>query len=212
MKNSKSQKLHCYFLYLITYKFLNFVVQESEHLDWGMRMRIAIGMAYCLDYMHQLTPPVSHKNLNSSSVNLTEDYAAKISDFGLCNDSSMANTQPTPESNVYSFGVVLFEMITGKIPYAGGDTIDDWAIDFLRGENPMLDLVDPTLESYDTDQLEAIGKVIRRCTDPDPKRRPNMKDVTSRLKEITGIAQDGATQKISPLWWAELEILSTEAT
>ncbi|KAJ9539821.1 hypothetical protein OSB04_026327 [Centaurea solstitialis] len=115
-------------------------IQEAEHLDWAMRMRIAMGMAYCLDYMHQLTPPISHKNLNSSSVNLTEDYAAKISDFGLCNDSS-SNTEPTPESNIYSFGIILFEMITGRIPYAGADAIDDWALDFLRGENPMIELV-----------------------------------------------------------------------
>lgn len=187
-------------------------IQEAEHLDWGMRMRIAMGMSYCLDYMHQLTPPVAHKNLNSSSVNLTEDYAAKISDFGLCNDSSMANTEPTPESNVYSFGIILFEMITGRIPYAGGDKIDDWALDFLRGENLMTELADPTLDSFDADQLEAFGKVIRSCVDSDLKRRPEMREVTSRLKEITRIAQDGATPKISPLWWAELEILSTEAT
>ncbi|XP_024980234.1 inactive receptor-like serine/threonine-protein kinase At2g40270 [Cynara cardunculus var. scolymus] len=187
-------------------------IQEAEHLDWAMRMRIAMGMAYCLDYMHQLTPPISHKNLNSSSVNLTEDYAAKISDFGLCNDSSAANTEPTPESNVYSFGIILFEMITGRIPYAGGDAIDDWVLDFLRGENPMIELVDPTLDSFDADQLEATSKVIRSCVNPDPRRRPKMREVTSKLKEMTRISQDGATPKISPLWWAELEILSTEAT
>ncbi|GJV17722.1 inactive receptor-like serine/threonine-protein kinase [Tanacetum coccineum] len=187
-------------------------IEESEHLDWIMRMRIAMGMAYCLDYMHQLTPPISHKNLHSSSVNLTEDYAAKISDFGLCNDASTANTEQTPESNVYSFGIILFEIITGKIPYAGGDTVDEWVLDFLRSDNCMTDLVDPTLDSFDADQLEAIGNIIRSCVNSDPKRRPEMRDVTARLKEITRIAQDGATPKISPLWWAELEILSTEAT
>ncbi|KAD5962121.1 hypothetical protein E3N88_13594 [Mikania micrantha] len=187
-------------------------IQESEHLDWGMRMRIAMGMAYCLDYMHQLTPPVSLENLNSSSVNLTEDYAAKISDLGLCNDSSTAPTEQTPENNVYSFGVILFEMITGKIPYAGGDAVDDWVIDFLETGKPMIDLVDPTLDSFDADQLEAVENIIRCCVISDPIRRPKMREVTSRLKEITRIAQDGATPKISPLWWAELEILSTEAT
>ncbi|KAK9077951.1 hypothetical protein SSX86_002008 [Deinandra increscens subsp. villosa] len=190
-------------------------IQESEHLDWGMRMRIAMGMSYCLDYMHQLTPPISHKNLNSLSVNLTEDYASKISDFGLCDDSSAVTTEETPqtpENNVYSFGVILFEMITGKIPYAGGDTVDDWVIDFLKAGKPMIDLVDPTLDSFDADQLEAVGNVIRYCVNSDPIRRPKMSEVTCRLKEITRIAQDGATPKISPLWWAELEILSTEAT
>lgn len=187
-------------------------IKESEHLDWGMRMRIAMGMAYCLDYMHQLTPPVSLKNLNSLSVNLTEDYAAKISDFGLCNESTTTITEQTPENNVYSFGVILFEIITGKIPYAGGEAVDDWVIDFLKSDKPMIDMVDQTLDSFDADQLEAMGNVIRCCVNSDPIRRPKMRQVTSRLKEITRIAQDGATPKISPLWWAELEILSTEAT
>nr|XP_043634493.1 inactive receptor-like serine/threonine-protein kinase At2g40270 [Erigeron canadensis] len=187
-------------------------IQEAEHLDWGMRMRIAMGMAYCLNYMHQLTPPISHKNLNSSSVNLTEDYASKISDFSLCNELYAASPEQTPESNVYSFGVILFEMVTGRIPYAGADTVDDWVIDFLRGDNSLTKLVDPTLDSFDADQLEAISKVIRSCVVSDTRKRPKMSEVTSKLKEITRIAQDGATPKISPLWWAELEILSTEAT
>ncbi|KAI3809163.1 hypothetical protein L1987_25133 [Smallanthus sonchifolius] len=187
-------------------------IQESEHLDWGMRMRIAMGMAYCLDYMHQLTPPACHKNLNSSSVNLTEDYAAKISDLGLCNDSSTAPTEQTPENTVYSFGVILFEMITGQIPYAGSEAVDDWVIDFLKTGKPMINLVDPTLDAFDADQLEAVGNLIRSCVISEPTRMPKMREVTSRLKEITRIAQDGATPKISPLWWAELEILSTEAT
>ncbi|KAI4318310.1 hypothetical protein L6164_026097 [Bauhinia variegata] len=54
-------------------------IKESEHLDWGMRMRIAMGIAFCLEHMHQLTPPIAIRNLLSSSVYLTEDCAAKIS-------------------------------------------------------------------------------------------------------------------------------------
>ncbi|PIN14599.1 Non-specific serine/threonine protein kinase [Handroanthus impetiginosus] len=56
-------------------------IREAEHLDWATRLRIAMGMAYCLDHMHQLTPPLPHRNLTSSTIYLTEDYAAKVSDF-----------------------------------------------------------------------------------------------------------------------------------
>ena len=42
-------------------------VQEAEHLEWGTRLRIAMGIAYCLEHMHQLTPPIAHKNLQSCS-------------------------------------------------------------------------------------------------------------------------------------------------
>uniref|UniRef100_A0A5B7AUI3 Protein kinase domain-containing protein n=2 Tax=Davidia involucrata TaxID=16924 RepID=A0A5B7AUI3_DAVIN len=187
-------------------------IKEAEHLDWEMRMRIAMGMAYCLEHMHQLTPPIAHKNLTSSAVNLTEDYAAKISDFGFWIEVAAAEMEshPDPESNVYSFGVVLFEMITGRLPYSvDSSSLDDWASDYLRGDQPLEEMVDSTLRSFQVEQLKKIGEVIKSCVHPDPKQRPAMREVTARLREITAIAPDGAIPKLSPLWWAELEVLST---
>ena len=86
-----------------------------------------MGMAYCLEHVHQLTPPIAHKNLNSSSINLTEDYAAKISDFGFLSELAPAEIEPNPESNIYSFGVIMFETITGRLPYSV-DRLQDWAL------------------------------------------------------------------------------------
>ncbi|KAL2524269.1 putative LRR receptor-like serine/threonine-protein kinase MRH1 [Abeliophyllum distichum] len=187
-------------------------IKEAEHLDWAMRLRIAMGMAYCLDYMHQLTPVIPHRNLTSSAVYLTEDYAAKISDFGFLGDGSAAEIEPNLQSNVYSFGVVLFEMITGKLPYVvGNGSLEDWASDYLRGIPFLREMVDPTLTSFQEDQLEQIGSLIKSCVNPEPRQRPSMREVAARLREITSIAPDGAIPKLSPLWWAELEILSTEA-
>ncbi|KAL7264250.1 hypothetical protein ACSBR1_002244 [Camellia fascicularis] len=199
-------------------------IKESEHLDWGMRLRIAMGMAYCLEHMHQLTPPIAHGNLQSSSIYLTEDYAAKISDFSFWNDLTATNmgsaatelleAQLTdPESNVYSFGVILFEMVTGRLPYlVDNGSVVDWASDYLNGEQPLREMVDPTLKSFQEEELEKLFQVIKDCVNPDPKHRPTMKEVTARLKEITAMGPDGATPKSSPLWWAELEILSTEGS
>ena len=65
-------------------------VKEAEHLDWGMRLRVAMGMAYCLDYMHHLEQPIPHNNLNSSAIRLTEDYAAKIAEFSFWNEIAAA--------------------------------------------------------------------------------------------------------------------------
>ncbi|KAH6777761.1 hypothetical protein C2S52_006909 [Perilla frutescens var. hirtella] len=189
-------------------------IREAEHLDWPMRMRIAMGTAYCLEHMHQMIPPFIHRNFKSSAVCLTEDYAAKISDFGFSDErSSPPEREPDAQSNVYSFGVVLYEMITGKLPYtAGSDSPEDWASDYLTGAQHLRDMVDPTLETYGKDQLQQIGHVIRSCTNPDPRQRPTMKQVCAQLKEITGIEPEVAVPKLSPLWWAELEIQSTEAT
>ncbi|XP_015874563.3 inactive receptor-like serine/threonine-protein kinase At2g40270 isoform X1 [Ziziphus jujuba] len=198
-------------------------VKEAEHLDWGMRLRIAMGMAYCLDYMHQLTPPAVHKDLHSSSVYLTEDYAAKISDFRFWNEVTAAKmasptmnkleTSPADmESNIYSFGVILFEMITGRIPYSENNfSLANWATDYLKGEHPLSEMVDPTLKSFQEEELEKLIEVIKDCVLPDPKQRLTMTEITSRLKEITAMDPHGATPKLSPLWWAELEIMSTES-
>lgn len=56
----------------------NFPVQEYEHLDWDARMRILMGTAYCLLYMHELNPPIAVANLTSNDILLTDDYAAKV--------------------------------------------------------------------------------------------------------------------------------------
>ncbi|KAK3042126.1 hypothetical protein RJ639_001828 [Escallonia herrerae] len=188
-------------------------IKEAEHLDWGMRMRIIMGMAYCLEHMHQSTPPIAHKHLNSSAVHLTEDYAAKLSDFGQWNEiAAIDREESCPESNIYAFGVLLFEMITGRLPYSvDSGSLNDWASDYLSGKQPLREMVDPTLNSFQAEQLEKIGEVINSCVHPDLRLRPGMNEVTARLREITYIGPDAAIPKLSPLWWAELEILSTEA-
>ncbi|KAJ6909837.1 inactive receptor-like serine/threonine-protein kinase [Populus alba x Populus x berolinensis] len=198
-------------------------IKESEHLDWGMRLRIAMGMAYCLEHMHQLNPPIAHSNLTSSVISLTEDYASKISDFTFSNDI-IANEMKLsgkklpdvpsalPESDVYNFGVLLFEMVTGRLPYSVDNvSLEAWASDYLRGYQPLREKVDPTLDSFEEEKLERIGEVIKSCVHPDPKQRPTMREVTGRLREITTLTPDAAIPKLSPLWWAELEISSAEA-
>lgn len=60
---------------------MSYTDRESEHLDWETRMRIIMGVAYALDYMHNgLDSPVTHTNLDTKSVFLSEDFSAKVSD------------------------------------------------------------------------------------------------------------------------------------
>ncbi|XP_024973699.1 inactive receptor-like serine/threonine-protein kinase At2g40270 isoform X2 [Cynara cardunculus var. scolymus] len=193
-------------------------IEEAEHLDWSMRIRIAMGMAYCLEYLHQLNPPIAHKNLQSSSIHLTEDYAAKISDFSFWDaaktgptKAELLETPPsTPQSNVYSFGVILLELITGKIPYSvNNGSLVDWASDFLNSEQPITNIVDPTLTSFKEDAVKELFEVVKSCVLSDPNQRPTMREVTARLKMVTAMAPEGAIPRTSPLWWAELEILSS---
>lgn len=172
-----------------------------------------MGIAYYLEHVHQLTPPVAHKNLNSSSIHLTEDYAAKVSDFGFLRELQTTEMESSPESDMYTFGVILFEMVTGRLPYsADNGALEDWASDYLRGDLPIREMMDPTLKSFNLEQVEQIGEVIKSCVHHDPKQRPQMSKITARLRDITGIQPDGAAPKHSPLWWAELEIVTTDAS
>lgn len=193
-------------------------VKEAEHLDWVTRLRVATGMAYCLQHMHQLDPPMALIKLNSQTVYLTDDYAAKLSDFSFSYEITSAETKAIDmpkaslETNVYSFGALLFEIVTGRLPYSveQRDSLENWASHYIQGDQPLKDMVDPILESYQEGQLEQVAALIKSCVHPDPKQRPIMKDVSEKLREITKITPESAVPKLSPLWWAELEIASTE--
>ncbi|CAO2817016.1 unnamed protein product [Amaranthus hypochondriacus] len=200
-------------------------IREAEHLDWGMRLRVAMGMAYCLEHMHQLTPPVTHPNLNSSSINLSEDYAAKISDFCFWNEVAAPRVQPitnclttlsttsiSPESNVYSFGLVLLEMMTGRIPHSlENNSLNDWVLEYMSGDQPLREMVDPMLRHFNVEQLDKLSEIIRKCLHSE-QNRPTIKDVAAKLKEVTGISQDKAVPRFSSLWWVELDARSTNGT
>ncbi|XP_059440357.1 protein MALE DISCOVERER 2-like isoform X2 [Corylus avellana] len=203
-------------------------VKEVEHLDWNVRMRIIMGTAYCLQYMHHdLNPPVSHSNLNSTAIYLTDDYAAKIGEisFGLHNASNSRNSVEDekenselpplsdPETNIYSFGILLLEIISGKLPYSEEQGhLVSWAADYLNDKRSISYMIDPTLKSFKNDELDVICEVIEECIRPNPMQRPTMKSIISKLREVISISPEQATPRLSPLWWAELEILSVEAT
>ncbi|KAF5742345.1 putative receptor protein kinase [Tripterygium wilfordii] len=203
-------------------------VKEMEHLDWSARMRVIMGTAYCLQYMHHdLNPPVAHSNLSSTSIYLTDDYGAKIGEISFLprvapktknsDDDDLEHTVLPPladlETNVYSFGILLLEIISGKLPYSEEQgPLENWAAEYLNDKRSISYMIDPTLKSFKNNELEVICEVIQDCINPDPRRRPTMMDVIPNLREVIAISPDQAVPRLSPLWWAELEILSVEAT
>ncbi|CAH8360510.1 unnamed protein product [Eruca vesicaria subsp. sativa] len=185
--------------------------QHAEHLDWPTRLRIFMGIAYCLEHMHNLNPPILHTNLDSSCIYLTEDNAAKVSDFSVLDfispskeSSSSKNllehSMLDPQTNVLNFGALVFEIITGRLP-------DPDSLFFER--KPARDLVDPTLETFQEDVAERLLEVVRQCMNPYSVQRPKMRKVVVKLREITGIEADAALPRLSPRWWTEMEIIAT---
>lgn len=71
-------------------------------------------------------------------------------------------------------------------------------------------MIDPSLKSFERNELDVICEVIQECVNEERRQRPTMKDIISRLRNVITVSPDQATPKLSPLWWAELEILSVE--
>lgn len=201
-------------------------VVELEHLDWSSRMRIIMGTAYCLEYMHELNPPVPHTNLNTTMIRLTDDYAPKVAEMSFWRDfvskakvSAEAESEHSElpplvdtETNVYCFGMLMVEIISGKLHYSDEQgPLGAWAAQYLNDKRNASHMVDPTLESFKHSELDGLCEVIEECIQQDARKRPTMKEVVTKLREVLAISPEQAIPRLSPLWWAELEILSGEA-
>jgi serine/threonine protein kinase len=202
----------------------NLHTDDFEHIGWRGRMRIIMGLAYCIQQMHELSPPVVHPDLQSSSILLTEDGAAKIVDMSVWHELISEGKQRRNgdrvdhheqvcaglAGNVYNFGVLLLETISGKLPHSEhGSSLDSLVSECINRDRGISSLLDPTLNGHKEDELQALCEVIQGCIQSDPRSRPSMREVTARLRQAIAISPVAATPRLSPLWWAELEVIST---
>ncbi|TVU27462.1 hypothetical protein EJB05_30073 [Eragrostis curvula] len=190
-------------------------IREAEDLDWPTRLRIIMGVAYCLEHMSLLDPPVFPTNLSSSSIYLTEDYAAKISDIEFWKDdkhAAMRNSSTDEQSIVYRFGILLLEVISGRLPFSEDHgLLVLWASSYLNGKRPLAAMADPTLRSSVPDKdIVALCDVVRACINWEKEKRPAMAEVAGMMRGVTALSPEQATPRDNPLWWAELEIASSE--
>ncbi|KAF0889640.1 hypothetical protein E2562_030121 [Oryza meyeriana var. granulata] len=199
-------------------------IREAEHLDWQTRLRIIMGVAYCLEHMSQLDPPsLLPTNLSSSSIYLTEDYAAKIVDIEFWKDdnkqdAAAASREVSQESVVYKFGILLLEVISGRRPISEDDRLLVlWASSYLDGKRPLSAMADRTLvrssSAAPEKDVAALCDVVRLCVRPETgtgKRAISMGEVARLVRDVAGLSPEQAAPRENPLWWAELEIASSE--
>ncbi|XP_010273070.1 PREDICTED: probable LRR receptor-like serine/threonine-protein kinase At1g63430 [Nelumbo nucifera] len=204
---------------------------EESQLSWTRRMKIIIGIARGLRYLHtELEPPFSISELNSSSIYLTEDFSPKLVDFeswkavlerseknsgslsnvgSLCSlPDSLDKRHLDVQGNIFAFGVLLLEIISGRPPYCKDrGCLVDWAKEYLELPEVISYLVDPELRHFRYDDLKAVCEVASLCIQSDPNKRPSMEELCPILENRIDVSVS-ANLKESPLAWAELVISS----
>ncbi|KAG6490784.1 PTI1-like tyrosine-protein kinase At3g15890 [Zingiber officinale] len=178
-------------------------------LDWSKRMCIAIGAAEGIVYLHHYaTPHVIHRDIKASNVLLDSDFQAQVADFGFAkfvpDGASHVTTKVkgtlgylAPEyamygkasesCDVYSFGILLLELVSSKKPIEKLSTtlklrITEWALPLARERN-FKEIADPKLQAkYDEEELKRMVLVALTCTQSMPEKRPTMIEVVNLLK------------------------------
>uniref|UniRef100_A0A2P2JDH2 non-specific serine/threonine protein kinase n=1 Tax=Rhizophora mucronata TaxID=61149 RepID=A0A2P2JDH2_RHIMU len=186
--------------------------RHVEPLPWNTRLKIAIGAAQGLAFLHTSENSVIYRDFKSSNILLEGDYNPKLSDFGLAklgpeNGRSHVSTQPmgtygyaAPEyvatghlyvrSDVYGFGVVLLEMLTGLIaldPHRPTNQLNlvQWARPSLSDKKKLKKIMDPRLDGqYPLTAATQVAQLILHCLEYDPKSRPHMDEVLDTLEQI----------------------------
>ncbi|KAL8159542.1 hypothetical protein V2J09_001079 [Rumex salicifolius] len=186
-------------------------------LPWSIRMKIALGAAKGLAYLHEADKPVIYRDFKTSNILLDTEYNAKLSDFGLAKDGPVGDKShvstrimgtygyAAPEyimtghlssrSDVYSYGVVLLELITGrksldKSRPAREQNLTDWALPLLREKKKLLNIIDSRLGGdYPVKGVQKAAMLAYHCLNRNPKARPLMRDIVDSLEPLQ--ADDG---------------------
>jgi len=184
---------------------------KSSVLDWPIRYKIVLEAAQGLAYLHHdCEPPIVHRDVKSNNILLDDDYGAYVADFGVAKimptggngtDSMTAiagsygyiapeytyTLKVNEKSDIYSFGVVILELVTGRQPTdpAFGESKDlvKWVCNKIEKNNGLHEVLDPKLVDCFKEEMAMVLKVGILCTSTLPINRPSMRGVVHMLQE-----------------------------
>ncbi|KAL4389209.1 hypothetical protein AHAS_Ahas03G0022200 [Arachis hypogaea] len=183
-----------------------------QPLSWCLRLKVALGAAKGLAFLHSAETKVIYRDFKTSNVLLDSNYNAKLSDFGLAKDGPtgdkshvstrvmgtygyaapeyLATGHLTAKSDVFSFGVVLLEMLSGRRAVdknrpSGQHNLVEWAKPYLANKRKVHRVIDNRLEGqYSPDEAFKVAVLALRCLAPESKLRPSMDEVVSSLEQL----------------------------
>ncbi|KAK4420717.1 Calcium/calmodulin-regulated receptor-like kinase [Sesamum alatum] len=179
--------------------------EDLDPLNWKLRVQIALDVARGLEYLHDgAVPPVIHRDIKSSNILLDHSMRARVADFGLSREEmvtkQVSNVRGTfgyldPEyvstrsftkkSDVYSYGVLLFELIAGRNPLQGLMEYVELAAMNTEGKVGWEEIVDPRLDGkYNVEELDEVATLAHKCVNRVARRRPSMRDIVQVLSRI----------------------------
>ncbi|KAL4319241.1 hypothetical protein GQ457_18G013890 [Hibiscus cannabinus] len=189
-----------------------------QSLDWNIRIKIAIGAAKGLSFLHSSDKKVIYRDFKASNILLDGFYTPKLSDFGLAKLGPSASQShvttrvmgthgyAAPEylatghlyvkSDVYGFGVVLVEILTGLRALdtnrpTGQHSLADWIKPYLSDRRKLKNIMDHRLEGkYPSKAAVRVAQLALKCLESEPKYRPSMKEVVDTLEQIESINEN----------------------
>ncbi|KAL7163935.1 hypothetical protein ACSBR2_039945 [Camellia fascicularis] len=183
-----------------------------QPLPWATRIKVAIGAARGLSFLHDAEAQVIYRDFKASNILLDADFNAKLSDFGLAKagptgDRTHVSTQVmgthgyaapeyvatgrlTAKSDVYSFGVVLLELLSGrravdKSKVGVEQNLVDWAKPYLGDKRKLFRIMDTKLEGqYPQKGAYTAATLALQCLSTEAKVRPRMSEVLANLEQL----------------------------
>ncbi|PKA55757.1 putative LRR receptor-like serine/threonine-protein kinase [Apostasia shenzhenica] len=192
---------------------------QKVKFNWDIRSAICIGTAKGIAYLHEgVQPQIVHRDIKASNILLDKNFRPKIGDFGLAKlfpdnvthiSTRVAGTtgylapeyamqgQLTKNADIYSFGVLVLEIISGRsssMPYRETDKLLlEWTWQ-LYEEGKLKNLVDPALVDYPEEEVLRFIKVALFCTQAAARRRPSMGQVIHMLSKPTRLNEKELTR------------------
>ncbi|CAN6827031.1 unnamed protein product [Brassica oleracea] len=195
-----------------------------QPLSWTLRLKVALGAAQGLAFLHNAETQVIYRDFKTSNILIDADYNAKLSDFGLAKDGPTGDKSHvstrimgtygyaapeylltghlTTKSDVYSYGVVLLEILSGlrvvdKNRPPGEQKLVDWAKPLLANKRKLFKVIDNRLhDQYSMEEVCKVATLALRCLTTEIKMRPNMNEVVAHLQHIQALHEAGGGKNI----------------